>query len=166
MGIVSGLAGLKAAAELTKTLREAAKAGSLKPDEFAGRVGEIYDYIVDSKDALVEAKDEIQDLKNRLQAVNSHSEIDNELKHDGFVFWRNHADGKHSGPYCLYCWRKENTLIPLTHISGTFGGSHPSKRYDCQTHGVFLVPTGKRLLNVHDQFPLIGALLLGVDCLQ
>jgi hypothetical protein len=30
----------------------------------------------------------------------------------------------------------------------------------------FLCLLGKRLLNVHDQFPLIGALLLGVDCLQ
>ncbi len=48
-------------------MRDAAKAGSLKPDEFAGRVGDIYDYIVDSKYALIEAKDEIQELKAQLR---------------------------------------------------------------------------------------------------
>jgi len=58
MNISAGLAGLKAAADLTKSMRDAAKAGTLKPDEFAGRVGEIYDYIIDSKAALVDTQEE------------------------------------------------------------------------------------------------------------
>jgi hypothetical protein len=143
MDIVSGLAGLKTAVDLTRVLRDAAKSGSLKPDEFAGRVAEIYDYIVDSKDSLSEAKDEIQDLKSRLSAVEGRSRIDGELVHDGYVYRRNHADGTRSGPYCAYCWTKEDRLVPLTHIQGTFNSyEHPSKRYDCVTHGQFLVPTG------------------------
>ena len=75
MSITSGLAGLEAAGDLTKAMRDAAKAGTLKPDEFAGRVGEIYDYIVDSKDALVEAKDEIQDLQSQIKAFNDEKEF-------------------------------------------------------------------------------------------
>jgi hypothetical protein len=39
MDIASGLTGLKTAVDLTSALRDAAKCGSLKPDEFAGRVG-------------------------------------------------------------------------------------------------------------------------------
>jgi hypothetical protein len=38
----------------------------LKPEEIPFRMGEIYDYIVDSKDALVDAKDEISKLKAEL----------------------------------------------------------------------------------------------------
>lgn len=143
MDITTGLAGLKAAVDLARTLRDAAKSGSLKPDEFAGRVGEIYDYIVDSKDALVEAKDQIQGLKSHIQAVNERKQIDDELEHDGYVFWRNHQDGTRSGPYCVYCWRKESVLIPLTHKPGTYDARHPSRRYDCVSHGLFLVPTGE-----------------------
>jgi len=144
MDIVSGLAGLRTAVELTRALRDAAKSGEMKPDEFAGRVGEIYDYIVDSKDAVVGAKDQIQELKSRLQALDDRKQINAELSHDGQVYWRNHLDGRKSGPYCGFCWTKEDRLVPLTHILGTFNGySHPSKRYDCATHGQFLVPTGE-----------------------
>ena len=141
MSIVSGLAGLKTAVDLTRALRDAAKSGLLKPDEF---VGEIYDYIVDSKDSLADAKDEIQDLKNRLNLVEGRSRIDDELAHDGYVYWRNHSDGRQSGPYCVFCW-KEGSLVPLTHIPGdTFNVyDHPSRRYDCVTHGQFFVPTGE-----------------------
>ena len=143
MSITAGLAGVKAAVDLARTLRDAAKSGTLKPDEFAGRVGEIYDYIVDSKDALVEAKDEIQELKTRLNALDTRNQIDGDLEHDGYVFWRIHEGGTRTGPYCVYCWRKENILVPLTHKTGTYDANHPSKRYDCVDHGTFLVPTGE-----------------------
>jgi hypothetical protein len=143
MDIIAGLAGLKTAVELTRDLRDAAKSGSLKSDGFAGRVAEIYDYIVDSKDAVAEAKDQIQELKSRLIALDDKNQIDDELMHDGYVYWRNHVDGGRSGPYCVFCWKKEDRLVPLTHILGTFDPySHPSNRYDCVTHGQFLVPTG------------------------
>lgn len=59
------MAALKTAADLTRSLREAAKAGSLKPDEFAGRVAEVYDYIIDSKEALLSAQEMISRLPFR-----------------------------------------------------------------------------------------------------
>lgn len=40
MDIASGLSALKTAGDLAKALRGAAKAGSLKSDEFAGRIAE------------------------------------------------------------------------------------------------------------------------------
>ncbi len=62
MNIVAGLGGIKAAAEMTKALRDGIKAGQIKADEIAGRIGEIYDYIIDSKAALIEAQSEIKAL--------------------------------------------------------------------------------------------------------
>jgi hypothetical protein len=64
MEIASGLSALKTAADLTKALRDAAKAGSLKPDEFAGRVAEVYDYISDSKESLLNAQATISQLRD------------------------------------------------------------------------------------------------------
>jgi hypothetical protein len=140
MNIVAGLSGLKAAADLTRTLRDVAKAGQLKPDELAGRIGEIYDYIVDSKDALTDAKDEIQQLKSKLKALDDRRKTDSELQHDGYVFWRKHPDGSQTGPYCPFCWTKEDKLVPLTHIPGEFG-EYRSKQYRCTAHNSVLVPT-------------------------
>ena len=145
MDIISGLAGLKTASELVRIVRDAAKTGTLKPDEFAGRVGEIYDYIVDSKDALVEAKNRIQDLESQLAAKNGTKQIDSELDHDGYVYWRNHLDTKRSGPYCTYCWGKDDRLIPLRRIPDGlyYEDTKPSNRYHCVAHGDFYVPTGE-----------------------
>jgi hypothetical protein len=63
MTIAAGLSGLKAAADMIKMLRDGLKAGSIKPDEIAGRIGEIYDYIIDSRVALNDAQEEIRSLK-------------------------------------------------------------------------------------------------------
>ena len=52
MSILSGMTGLKAAADLTRMLRDGLKTGQVRGDDIAGRIGEIYDYIVDSKDDL------------------------------------------------------------------------------------------------------------------
>jgi hypothetical protein len=66
MDIASGLAALKTASDLTKSLRNAVKAGGIKDDEVSGRIGEIYDYIIDSKAALTDANEEIYSLKRKL----------------------------------------------------------------------------------------------------
>jgi hypothetical protein len=142
MSLATGLSALSAATNLTRSLRDGLKSGTIKGDEISGRIGEIYDNIVDSKDALVEARDEIQQLKTQLSSFNDRRHIDSELHHDGYVYWRKHSDGNTSGPYCVFCWKKENCLVPLTHIPGTYNSAHPSKRYDCVSHGTFLVPTG------------------------
>ncbi len=82
MTIAGGLAGLKAAAELTKALRDAAKSGVVKPDEFAGRVSEIYDYIIESRVALADAQEELQNLKYELKALRDTSAIAADLVFD------------------------------------------------------------------------------------
>jgi len=69
MNILAGMSGLKAAADMTRALRDGLEAGSIKQDEIAGRIGEIYDYIIDSKDALVDAKEEIENLKAQVASL-------------------------------------------------------------------------------------------------
>ena len=59
MSIAVGLSGIKTTADLVKGFRDGLKAGTVQPDEIAGRIGEIYDYIIDSKEALADAKGEI-----------------------------------------------------------------------------------------------------------
>jgi len=63
MEIASGLSAFRTAIDLVRVLRDAAKAGSLKPDEFAGRIAEVYDYIIDSKEALLSIQEEIAKLR-------------------------------------------------------------------------------------------------------
>jgi hypothetical protein len=63
MELARGLSAIKTAADLTRSIRDAAKAGSLKPDEFAGRVAEVYDYIIDSKEALLDAQEQMSKLR-------------------------------------------------------------------------------------------------------
>jgi hypothetical protein len=96
MTIATGLSALKAAADLVRALRDAAKAGSLKPDEFAGRIAEVYDYITDSKEAVLCTEEEISQLKaenERLKTFVFHHSVS----------WRTLADGTEDGPFCPVC---------------------------------------------------------------
>jgi hypothetical protein len=72
MSIATGLAGLNAAVALVRSMRDAAKAGTLKPEEFTPRVSEIYDYIVDSKDALVKQRKRFNNSKRSLRPAMTH----------------------------------------------------------------------------------------------
>jgi hypothetical protein len=114
MNIVAGLSGLKAAADLTKTLRDALKSGTIKPDEIAGRIGEIYDYITDSKAALVDAKEESEALKAELRALKDTRDLADSLQHDGKVYWIARGE-KWDGPFCSRCWDKDKTIVRLDH---------------------------------------------------
>ena len=141
MDIATGLSALNAAIDLTRSLHEKLKSNAIKSDEIAGRIGKIYDHIVDSKDALVGARAEIQYLKDLLQAVNDRKQIESELEHDGRVYWRNHRT---NGPYCPFCWDKDKRLVTLTFIhEGNFAGyDGVHRRYDCIVHGQrFFIPT-------------------------
>ncbi len=117
MNIAAGLSGLKAAADLTKAMRDAAKAGTLKPDEFAGRIGEIYDYIADSKVALVEAKDEIQKLQGQIDA------FDDERAFRESLEFQLSGPYKRNGPrgeelYCSHCLDLDGKRVRLIRSSG------------------------------------------------
>jgi hypothetical protein len=146
MNIVAGLAGLKAAADLAKATRDAAKAGTLKPDEFAGRVGEIYDYIIDSKDALVEAKDELQQLRDENKglrdATAERNAIRQELLAEDNAYFRV-VEGKKQGPFCSTCWDDTFKLVRLTYQGTGRVSGFMTHVYTCTLHSKTQVPMSK-----------------------
>ena len=110
MDIATGLSALKTSTDLLRSLRERLKNGEAKGEEVVGRIGEIYDYIVESKDALVDAKDEIYALKEKLRAKNQY-------EHKFNVLWRKVDDGKYVGPFCPIC-NGEGKEMPLRPAPG------------------------------------------------
>lgn len=125
MSILTGMTCLKAAAELTRMLRDGLKSGQIKGDDIAGRIGEIYDYIVDSKDALVEAKDEIQELKAQIAAFNDDRAFRNSLKFDpAGIYVRQGPQGDEF--YCSSCLDSDGKKVRL------IAGSYASR---CHVHG-------------------------------
>ncbi len=131
MNIAAGMTALKAGADLTRTLRDGLKSGTIKGDEIAGRIGEIYDYIVDSKDALLDAKDEIENLKTQLKAANDLTELAARLDFDGHVYWLR-AEDKWEGPFCPVCWDGNRQLVRLEH--GRANHDSMLGSFDCNIH--------------------------------
>ena len=135
MTLIGGLSGLSTAATLIRTLREGLKSGEMKQDEVAGRIGEIYDYIVDSKDALVDAKEEIERLKSELREIHRNADISSHLKFDGSVYWRIDGGDIVSGPYCSGCWDNNRKLVNLQRYeTDSFGQIGKRTRYKCSVH--------------------------------
>lgn len=117
MEIAGGLAALKTAADLTRSLRDAAKAGTLKPDEFAGRVAEVYDYISDSKEALLSAQEMISQLR---------------LENEGLE--RRLAETVEAEP-CPSC-HKKSWYVESSQLDHQFGDLGVSRRvYKCRSCG-------------------------------
>lgn len=147
MNIAAGLAGLKAAADLTKAVRDAAKAGTLKPDEFAGRVGEIYDYIIDSKDALVDAKDRIQELKDEIRNLKTAADEEQCFQFMHGVYWKTSdvltvQEDEHGkrikavhwdGPFCPLCKDDRQKAVRLKLQEGGFQNS-TDRLWECEIH--------------------------------
>ncbi len=132
MDILTGMSGLKTATDLLRSLRDALKSGQIKPDEVAGRIGEIYDYIVESKDALVDAKDEIQELKDKLSSLEHTKEVNDSLEFDGKVYWKK-DDPDH--PFCPTCWDVNKQLVRLSQWDepAQYGGVWKT-HYRCHVH--------------------------------
>ena len=98
---------------MLKVLREGLKSDQIKQDEIAGRVGEIYDYIADSKDALVEANVEIKELRAKIRALEDDTEFKKSLSFDERGYY------KRNGPeaqelYCSSCLDEKHQRIRLT----------------------------------------------------
>jgi hypothetical protein len=110
MDIVAGLSALKTSTDLLRSLKERLKSGEVKGEEVIGRIGEIYDYIVESKDALITAKDEIYELKEKLSARTMY-------EHRFNVLWRKGDDGKYVGPFCPIC-KGDGKEMPLRPAPG------------------------------------------------
>jgi hypothetical protein len=120
--IAAGLGGIRAAAELAKALRKAVKSEAMKPDEIAGRIGEIYDYILDSKAALIEVQDENQHLRAAIKAVTDDKAFRESLTFNEYGYYER-TIGSDLERYCSSCLDKDNARIRLT------GG------FRCQFHG-------------------------------
>jgi hypothetical protein len=133
MDLASGLSALKTSTDLLRSLREKLKSGEVKGEEVIGRIGEIYDYIVESKDALVEAKDEIHDLKEKLRTseakLRASDEFDtfkNSLTYnEQFGIWKRDVSGI-TEAYCSDCLNEGKSIGLTRKQSGT---------YACQYHG-------------------------------
>ncbi len=95
MEIGQGLSAIKTAVELTRSLRDAAKSGTVSHVEIAGRIAEVYDYIADAKEALLDAKETIFELQGQVAKNRQYS------FHDS-VTWKQQSDGE-DGPYCPIC---------------------------------------------------------------
>jgi hypothetical protein len=96
MEIVAGMSAIKTAWELARALRDAAKAGSLGPDEFAGRISEVYDYISDSKEAVFDNQEKLRELQAEIERFKTYA-----FHHS--VNWRVLPDGTEDGPFCPTC---------------------------------------------------------------
>jgi hypothetical protein len=155
MDILTGMSGLKTGIELLRSLREALKSGQMKPDEVAGRIGEIYDYIVDSKDALVDAKDEIQTLRDEIrQQKEQVRELERKIAEEHtFVFlhgayWVQFTKPTHhtaeegipvcsmhyEGPYCPTCKDADSKSVRLRDLGR--GAAAGESQYYCDIHKI------------------------------
>jgi len=117
MEIVTGLSGLKTAADLIRALRDGLKSGQIKGDEIAGRIGEIYDYIVDSKDALVDAKDEVQILKDKIRALEEQADLEKHVVFHDQASWKTLDEESEEGPFCPVCWSLNKKLVRPTYFN-------------------------------------------------
>jgi hypothetical protein len=136
--ILTGLSGLKTAADLTRMLRESLKSGQIiKGDEIAGRIGEIYDYIVDSKDALVDAKDQIVQLRDEIKKLQNALEREKKYVFMHGVYWETfeitglhiHDDEgnpiseiRYHGPFCPLCKDGDDKAVHLKKSGATENG--------------------------------------------
>ena len=111
---------------MTRALRDGIKAGQIKGDEIAGRIGEIYDYIIESKDALVGAKEEIQSLKDRLRIVEEQDDFRKGLRFERTRYHRNTEAGEEV--YCSACLDVDGKRVRL-------GRSNENTNYKCEIHG-------------------------------
>ena len=125
--ISAGISALKSAADLAKTIRDGLKSGQINQSEIPGRIGEIYDYIIDSKAALLDSEEKNRDLKRRIEEYDSLNEIaaDLEMVQDGrYYVRRSERDQNVFVPYCPVCWGANKRLIPLPQRS-------PNGLYEC-----------------------------------
>jgi hypothetical protein len=119
MSITAGLSSIKTAAEMLKMLRDGLKEGRIQPDEIAGRIGEMYDYIIDSKAALLEVQEELDQLKAEVKELKDKRSLGASLDFDGRVYWIAKGD-KWEGPFCPICWHEKTNLVRLDHQRSQF----------------------------------------------
>ena len=113
-GVTAGLSSLKTAADLLKLVRESLKSNEMKQDDLAGKIGEVYDYIIDSKDSLLNAKEQIQNLHEENRGLKAQLKKRTEIKHALGAYWT--VD---DGPFCRLCWELHEKKVRLTSDGST-----------------------------------------------
>jgi hypothetical protein len=150
--IASGLSSLSAAANLVKALREGLKSDQIKSDEIAGRVGEIYDYILDSKEALLNAKDDLGALEKKIRSLEHSADLQKRVRfHDQAVWKVDSSNDGEEGPFCPVCWSLNSKLV-----RPTYGDSSRSDEivFSCRVHESSVGFTVPRLVcKEHPQHP-------------
>jgi hypothetical protein len=131
--IATGLSGLKAAAEMTKMLRDGLRAGQVKAEDIAPRIGEIYDYIIDSKAALYDAQEQLGVMNDRIRQLIDNSHIAEQLISEGSAYFRMVGDKK-VGPFCTACWDDTQKLVRITYGGLTKNGGGWFDEYRCPLH--------------------------------
>jgi hypothetical protein len=131
MDILAGMSGLKTGIDLLRSLRDALKSGHLAPDEVAGRIAEIYDFIVDSKDALVDAKDEIQALKDKIRSLEDTADLHKRVRFHDQAVWKAGDKDFEEGPFCPVCWSLNSKLVRPTIWDSR---AEDSIAFMCQVH--------------------------------
>jgi hypothetical protein len=66
---------------------------------FTGRIADIYDYIINAKEALIDAKEEVSDLNKRITDLESALARKQSMKMAYGAYWT-----KEGGPFCQLCW--------------------------------------------------------------
>lgn len=141
MELTTGLQGVKTAAGLVRSLRDAMKQPDFKAEEWSGRISEVYDYIADSKDALVDAKDEIADLKEQVAELEAALTFKQSMKFASGAYWT-----KDGGPYCQLCWEHDGKAIGMlraalaaTTYSSAQQPEGADARFSCNYHREIIV---------------------------
>jgi len=141
--IVAGLSGLKTAADLAKYLRDGLKAGSVKPDEIEGRIGEIYGYIIDSRAALLQADEENFRLRKIIARYDDLKTLESDLKFQndgGFYVRASEAIGNVLIPYCPVCWGTKKQLVVLSRgaMEGIYSCAIDHSSYQTEAYKNFI----------------------------
>jgi hypothetical protein len=56
-------------------------------------------------------------LKSQVAELKEALSLKTELKWDGTAYWRNKPDGEKDGPFCQFCFDKEERLVRLIDVS-------------------------------------------------
>ena len=114
MTITAGLSAVDAAKTLLESLRERLKSGQIKGDEIAGRIGEVYDFINDSKRALNDADDENQRLKRELSVLREDRGFRESLEFKAAGFYARIDSKGTEERYCAACLDEDQRRVRLT----------------------------------------------------
>jgi len=118
MELLSGLAGLKTASDLTTLVRERLGSRDVKLDEVVARIIEIQGLISDGRTALIDVQEQLLEKNREISNLEQMcTKLTDQLAkrskgrvHDSAV-WKVLEDGTEEGPYCPNCFETKMIFI-------------------------------------------------------